>query len=79
MFNKATRAVLISFLLRGRCNRNMFFGKYEKNDLIINDIYRLIRKIGCGSFGVIYLGVNQKNGEVRENSLVSRWNVGSCR
>ncbi|VDO03465.1 unnamed protein product [Rodentolepis nana] len=41
----------------------MFYWKYEKDELIINEIYRLIRKIGCGSFGVIYLGVNQKNGE----------------
>lgn len=42
----------------------MLYWKYDKDELIINDLYRLIRKIGCGSFGVIYLGVNQKNGEV---------------
>ena len=47
----------------------MFFNKYEKNELIVNDLYRLIRKIGCGSFGVIYLGVNQKNGEVSVSRL----------
>ncbi|VDL19733.1 unnamed protein product [Hymenolepis diminuta] len=41
----------------------MLYWKYDKDELIINDLYRLIRKIGCGSFGVIYLGVNQKNGE----------------
>ncbi|KAL5112198.1 Casein kinase I isoform alpha [Taenia crassiceps] len=41
----------------------MLYWGYEKDGLIINDLYRLIRKIGCGSFGVIYLGVNQKNGE----------------
>ena len=27
--------------------------------------YRLVRKIGSGSFGDIYLGVNVSNGEVR--------------
>lgn len=45
----------------------MLYWGYEKDGLIINDLYRLIRKIGCGSFGVIYLGVNQKNGEVLTN------------
>ena len=28
--------------------------------------YRLVRKIGSGSFGDIYLGVNITNGEVHE-------------
>uniref|UniRef100_A0A5K3F961 non-specific serine/threonine protein kinase n=1 Tax=Mesocestoides corti TaxID=53468 RepID=A0A5K3F961_MESCO len=35
----------------------------KEQDVTIHGLYRLIRKIGCGSFGDIYLGVNQKNGE----------------
>ena len=34
--------------------------------------YRLVRRIGSGSFGDIYLGVNVTNGEV---SLCGRWLV----
>jgi len=35
-------------------------------DFQVGGKYRLVRKIGSGSFGDIYLGVNVSNGEVRE-------------
>lgn len=41
-----------------------------KTDFIVGNKYRLLRKIGSGSFGDIYLGINVSNGEVR--STVSR-------
>ena len=34
-------------------------------ELIVGDKYRVLEKIGSGSFGDIYLGVNVTNGEVR--------------
>ena len=36
-----------------------------KSEFVVGGKYRLVRKIGSGSFGDIYLGVNMTNGEVR--------------
>lgn len=38
---------------------------HGKLDLINRGTYRLTQKIGSGSFGTIYLGINTKTGEVR--------------
>ena len=37
-----------------------------KSEFQVGGKYRLVRKIGSGSFGDIYLGVNITNGEVGE-------------
>lgn len=42
-----------------------------KAEFIVGGKYRLTRKIGSGSFGDIYLGINISNGEVIYKGLLS--------
>lgn len=37
-------------------------------EFVVGGKYRLLRKIGSGSFGDIYLGINITNGEVSSKS-----------
>lgn len=46
-------------------------GSSSKGEFTVGGKYRLVRKIGSGSFGDIYLGVNITNGEVRQKYYLS--------
>lgn len=43
----------------------------SRKELIIGDRYRLIRKIGGGSFGDIFLGINLSDGVVSACNYIS--------
>lgn len=43
-----------------------------KSEFIVGGKYRLVRKIGSGSFGDIYLGINTQNGEVSVQNMYDR-------
>ena len=42
----------------------------SKGEFVIGGKYRLVRKIGSGSFGDIYLAINIANGEVSLSILL---------
>jgi casein kinase 1 alpha len=45
----------------------------SSSEFLVNGRYRLVRKIGSGSFGDIYLGINVSSGEVRTRELEIRY------
>lgn len=47
-----------------------------KRELLITDKYRILRRIGGGSFGDIYLGINVSNGEVSGSGLYGICDLG---
>lgn len=51
---------------------------YGNKDLIVGGKYRLVRKIGSGSFGDIFLGINISNGEVNIHISLPNKVITSC-
>ena len=49
--------------MEGASGTNSSMQLSSKSDFLIGGKYRLVRKIGSGSFGDIYLGINITNGE----------------
>jgi hypothetical protein len=43
----------------------------RESEVIVGGQYRLLSRIGCGSFGKIYNGTDMTNGKVRRNKLIN--------